>query len=564
MNIREVRDSLMNRNTKYDTRLEAARASQSLRTGLVAASLILSTGLTAVSPCCAAESKKEAKEQTKTQVKKQAKTSTTSSAAIPATVGTSTAALKPEPWRKDAPEATEPRPFKLPAVETYKLENGLKVQLVEDHRVPYVTVFLGFKAGKLLDDNQTLGVAQLTADMLTEGTGSRSSKELADQIDYIGGSLGAHTGYDFTLLNGSALSNSTAKLFELFSDVLLNPSFPEDEIKLKKANWLQALIMKRSQPSFLLEERFRKVIFGGHPYGIVAPHPDMVSAITQKDLVEFHKQHYIPNDAILLVLGDFDKSKMKELISNSLGEWQAGERKEASLPHVPSHKGRKIYLVNRPGSVQSSLKLGNLGIKKTDPDYFKILVMNEVLGGAAHSRLFANIRENKGYTYGAYSSSATRVHPDVFYASADVRTDVTAASLQEFLYELEKIRNLKPKTDELTTAKNYLTGTFQLGIETQAGLAQRLLEVSLYGLPDDYLETYTKKVMAVTPEDVRVAVRRIIQAKDLVITVVGDAEKIQPDLEMFAPVEVYSTEGEAVTRAESSSGSDAGSGDPDS
>ena len=551
----------MKRNTKYDTRTDAEKASKSLRTGLVAASLLLSTGLTTVSPCCAAEQKSEQKQaQKKEQKQEPSKTSTTRT--------TANTAPRPEPWRKTAPEATEPRPFKLPTVETYKLENGLKVQLVEDHRVPYVTVFLGFKAGKLLDDNQTLGVAQLTAEMLTEGTGSRSSKEIADQIDYIGGSLGAHTGYDFTLLNGSALSNSTPKLFELFSDVLLNPSFPEDEIKLKKANWLQALVMKRSQPSFLLEERFRKVIFGGHPYGIVAPHPDMVSAITQKDLLEFHKQHYIPNDAILLVLGDFDKSKMKELVSSSLGEWKAGERKEAALPNVPSHKGRKIYLVNRPGSVQSSLKLGNLGIKKTDPDYFKILVMNEVLGGAAHSRLFANIRENKGYTYGAYSSSATRVHPDVFYASADVRTDVTAASLQEFLYELEKIRNLKPKADELTTAKNYLTGTFQLGIETQAGLAQRLLEVSLYELPEDYLETYTKKVMAVTPEDVRVAARRIIQAKDLVITVVGDAEKIRPDLEMFAPVEVYSTEGEVVTRAETTgakdTGSGSGSGDPDS
>lgn len=478
-----------------------------------------------------------------------------SAAPVQADSGTATGAQneskskpsKQEAWRKQPPSPGEPRPFKLPAIETFTLDNGLKVQLVEDHRVPYVTIFLGFKAGKLLDDSKGLGVAQMTANMLTEGTDSRNSKDIARQIDFIGGNLSAHTGYDFTLLSGSALSNSSDKLFDLFSDVLLHPNFPEDELKLQKSNWLQQLVMKRSQPSFLLEERFRKIVFGGHPYGIVSPHPDMVSSISRNELVEFHKQHYIPNDAILLVLGDIDKATIKDTIKKQLGAWKTGDRKQVSLPKVPDHKGRKIYLVNRPGSVQSSLKLGNLGIKKTDPDYFKILVMNEVLGGAAHSRLFVNIREDKGFTYGAYSASATRVHPDVFYASADVRTDVTADSLQEFLYELEKIRNLKPGKDELSTAKNYLTGKFQLGIETQAGLARRLLEVSLYDLPDDYLETYTKKVMAVKPEDVRTAARRIIKARDLVITVVGDAEKIRPDLEMFAPVEVYTTEGKLST-----------------
>lgn len=455
-------------------------------------------------------------------------------------------------FRAKAPKAKAPKPFKLPEIETYQLKNGLKVQLVEDHRVPYVTTFLGFKAGKLLDDSKSLGVAKITAGMLNEGTKSRTSKEIASQIDFIGGSLNAHTGYDFTLISGSSLSNETESLFTLFSDILLNPTFPEDELKLKKKNWLESLKLKRSQPSFLLEERFRKVVFGGHPYGIVSPHPDMIANISQSDLINFHKSHYIPNDAILLVLGDIKKDEIKPLIKKSFASWTPGNRKKVKLPKVPSHKGRKIYLVNRPGSVQSSLKLGNLGIKKTDPDYFRIQVMNEVLGGGAHSRLFVNIREDKGYTYGAYSASATRVHPDVFYAAADVRTNVTAPSLQEFLYELEKIRNLKPKAEEMNTAKKYLTGKFQLGMETQSGLARRLLEVALYNLPKDYLETYTKKIMRVSPDDVRKAARKIIHSKDLVIAVVGDAEKIRPDLEMFAPVEVYSTQGKLTDSSDSS------------
>ncbi|MBZ0185853.1 MAG: insulinase family protein, partial [Candidatus Obscuribacterales bacterium] len=411
---------------------------------------------------------------------------------------------------------------------------------------PYVTTFIGFKAGMTLETEKQRGAARLTASMLTEGTQERTSKEIADESAFIGGGLHAHTGYDFTIIDGSALSNYTDRLFELVSDVLLNPSFPEDELKLKKANWLQELIMQRSKPSFLLEERFRKVIFGEHPYSIVAPHPDLVSSVTRDNLVNFHQNHYIPNDAILVVLGDFDKTEIKKTIETKLGAWKKGKRAIADLPTVPGHKGRKIYLVNRPGSVQTSLKIGNLGINKTDPDYFDILVMNEILGGAAHSRLFVNIREDKGYTYGAYSHASAKVHPDAFSASADVRSEVTAPSLQEFFYELERMRNLKVSEEELKIAKNYLAGQFQLRLETQSGLAERFLETSLYDLQEDYLANYTKKLMAVTIDDVRLAARRIIHAKDLVIAVVGDAKKIRTDLEMFAPVEVYSSEGDLV------------------
>lgn len=457
-----------------------------------------------------------------------------------------TKSVDAESWRAKPPELPEPRPFKLPEVETYRMDNGLEVKLVEDHRFPYVTAFIGFKAGMTLEGREQNGVSNLTASMITEGTGKRSSKEIASQIAFIGGGLSANTGYDFTILSGSALSNYQDRLFELLSDVLLNPSFPEDELKLKKANWLQELVMQRSKPSFLLEERFRKVVFGGHPYGVVAPHPDRVSAIKREDLVAFHKEHYIPNDAILIVLGDFDRQAIKETIKARLGDWQKGTRAVATLPETPRHEGRHIYLVNRPGSVQTSLKLGNLGIKRTDPDYFNILVMNEILGGAAHSRLFVNIREDKGFTYGAYSHASAKVHPDEFSASADVRTEVTGPSIQEFLYELERIRNLKVSDEELDTAKRYIAGQFQLKLETQSGLAGRLLESSLYDLPADYLETFSKKLMAVTVDDVRLAARRLIQSEDLVIAVVGDADRIRPDLEMFAPVEVYSAEGELI------------------
>ena len=176
----------------------------------------------------------------------------------------------------------------------------------------------------------------------------------------------------------------------------------------------------------------------------------------------------------------------------------------ASMPPLPKHQGRRIYLVNRPGSVQSSIKLGNVAISRTDPDYFPMTIANQILGGAAHSRLFLNIREQKGFTYGAYSSIASHRQPGAFSAeAAEVRTDVTAPSLQEFLYELERIRNVKVTDKELKDAKAYIVGSFQLGLETQSGLAQRMLELKLFDLPDNYLENYANKVMAVTPDDIR-------------------------------------------------------------
>jgi predicted Zn-dependent peptidase len=466
----------------------------------------------------------------------------------------STGTTTTELWRKDSPALPPPRPFVMPAIDSYKLDNGLTVQLLEDHRVPFITAELGIKAGSSRDPKDMLGLAGITADMITEGTATKKSKEIAQEVDYIGGGLHAAADADFTLLVGSSLSKYTDRLFNIMSDVVLNPSFPQDELKLNKTNLLQELIMKRSEPDFLVNESFSKQVFGDHPYAIIAPKPETVQRITQKDLEDFHAKYYVPNEAILIVVGDFDKAAMKDKIAAAFGDkWKSGTVETAEMPAAPKQEGVHIYLIDRPGSVQSSIKIGNIAIKKSDPDFFPLLVTNQILGGAAHSRLFVNIREEKGYTYGAYSSFAARKDPGAFAATAEVRTDVTSPSLQEFFYELERIRNVKASDKELQDAKMYLAGSFQLGLETQAGLAQRLLEVQLYDLPADYLATYADKVMAVTPDDVRRVARKDIDANDFVISVVGDANKIKSDLEYFAPVQVFDTSGNLVKGTASSS-----------
>jgi zinc protease len=448
-----------------------------------------------------------------------------------------------ETWRKKAPVLPPPRQFVMPAVECYKLKNGLDVQLVEDHRVPFITAELGLKSGSTSEPRHLLGLASLTADMLTEGTQTKKSKEIADEVDFIGGGLSAGSDVDNTLVSSSALSKYSDRLLKILSDVVLNPSFPEDELQLKKTNLIEELAIKRSEPSFLLDERFNKVTFGDHPYSVIAPTKETVERITKADLVKFHQQNYLPNQAHLVVIGDFDSNKMKELIGSSFENWKPGALSTLPQVEMPIQHGRKIYLVDRPESVQSSIKLGNVAINKTDPDYFPMIVANQILGGAGNARLFLNIRENKGYTYGAYSSVGARKQRGAFEAEAEVRTDVTAPSLEEFFYELDRIRNVKVTAKELADAKSYLTGSFQLGLESQTGLTSRLLERRLYDLPDNYLETYVGKVLAVNADDIRRVARKHIDLDNIVICVVGDAKKVKPDLDFFAAVDVYDTSG---------------------
>jgi len=513
-----------------------SRLLQSL--ALIALTLAPALTITVAQPATAAPAKKATKFSAKTPppIPKAAEADAALKAAL--------AAMPVEPWRKSKPVVPAPRPFILPKVETYKLENGLVIETVEDHRFPFVTLSLAFHSGTSQEPQDMIGLASMTADLLNEGTKTKSSKEVAEAVDFIGGALGASSDFDYTMVSGSALSPYTDRLVALMSDVVLNPSFPQDELALNKTNLIQELTIKRSDPNFLVAERFSKVVFGAHPYSVVAPNETSINRISQKDLIDYHAKTYIPNNAVMVIVGDFAPDKMKDLISKNFGsQWKPGTVETASLPGTPTQAGRKIYLVDRPGSVQTAIKVGNIGIQRKDPNYFPLLVMNQILGGAANSRMFLNIREQKGYTYGAYSRMSARKEKGSFSAEASVRTDVTGPSLQEFLYELERIRNTKVSDAEITSAKNYLAGSFQLGLETQGGLAQRLMEAKLYNLPDNYLETYADKVMAVNVDDVRTAARTLIDTNNLVITAVGDAKKIKQDLELFAPVSVYDTQG---------------------
>lgn len=455
---------------------------------------------------------------------------------------------KSESFRKKPPILPPPRPLQMPKVMSFKLDNGLEVRLVENKQVPFITALMGIKCGSANDTLEKLGLADLTAQMITEGANKKNSKELAKQIDFIGGSISAGTNADFTIISASALSKYSKQLFDLLACVVINPTFPDDELALKKTNLIQELELKRSEPDFLVEERFNKVVYGNHPYSVVAPKPETIQKITKLNLEEFHHKHYVPNESVLIVVGDFDSTKLKEILTSyfSSKDWKARKVTPKHLNPVIEPKEERIYLVDRPGSVQSSIRLGNVGIERKDKNYFSFLVANEILGGSSRSRLFLNIREQKGFTYGAYSHMITHKSAGDFVAYAEVRNKVTAPSLQEFMYELERIRNVKVGSSELTDAKNHLVGTFQLAVESQYGLASKLLDIALYDLPETYLTNYATEILKVTPSQIQDVMRKYVNLHNLTIVVVGDKSKIIDDLQYFAPVTVYDSNGKLV------------------
>lgn len=451
-----------------------------------------------------------------------------------------------EDFRKSAPAPLAPRSINLPTPSEKFLPNGLKVVVVQDNRLPITTFRLAFRSGSANDPAEMPGLSAMTASQLTEGTTTRASLQIAEEVENLGASLHASASSDFTTVSASALSNFAPQILRLLADVVLNPSFPENELALARQNTLQNLQYQRSQPDFLSNEKVAEVIYGEHPYSRVAPTAESINAMTRDKLADFHKQTYVPNHAVLIVVGDVDETELMREIETLFCDWQKGEVDNPNYPTPPVREERGIFVVDRPGSAQSNISLANIGLPRTSPDYFPVLLMNQILGGSASSRLFMNLREEKGYTYGAYSSFDLRKTAGAFEASAEVRTDVTGASLTEFFAELERIRTEEVPAQELQDAKNYLTGVFPIRIETQEGLTGQIVATQLYDLPADYLATYRDKINAVSAADVRRVAQKYITPDKMAIVIVGDAAAISEQIKPFAgKIEYFDASGKA-------------------
>ena len=449
-----------------------------------------------------------------------------------------------ETFRSQAPAPLPPRPIFIPTPRETTLRNGLSLVVVEDTRLPLVSYRLAFPVGGAFDPPDLPGLTDLLAGLLPEGTQSKTSKEIAEEVARMGASLSAGATSDYTIVAGSALSQFNGPILDLMAEVILEPSFPENEVALAKQNTKESLRQQRAQPSFLASEMVARVMFGDHPYSIVAPTPESIDRSSRDDFVKFHRSKLVPNNAVFIVVGDVRYDEILGRLESLFSTWERGEELVANFPAPPVRTKRTAYLVDRPGSAQSNIVIANSGITRTSPDYFPMMLMHTVLGATASSRLFMNLREDKGYTYGAYSSLDARRSAGTFRATAEVRTPVTGDSLKEFFYELERIRTEPVSEKEIADAKSYLTGVFPIRLETQEGLTDQLVQIKMLNLPNDYLETYRDRLQAVTVQDILRVAEKYVKPDEAALIVVGDGAQVMEQLQPYAgDIEVYNTAG---------------------
>jgi zinc protease len=448
-----------------------------------------------------------------------------------------------------APVSREILRVQLPKPIEVRLKNGLTVLILEDRRAPFISVQLSIRgAGALFEPANRTGMASATAQMLREGTQSRTSVEIAEAIDRQGATLGAGSGFGSseTVLSASGLSDNFDAWFAIAVEVLLHPSFPAEELEKYKQRERVQLRQQRTGANFLLNERFNRAVYGDHPAANVSPTRESIDALTREAMFAWHRERYAPQNAILGIAGDVRAKELVPKLEKWLAAWKRTEL-ETPLPRNPvPARASRVFLVDRPNSVQTTVALGNIAIDRRSPDYIPMVVMNHIIGGGASARLFLNLREEKGYTYGVYSDFSALRYPGPWRAGGNMRTEVTEGALVEFYNEIRRIRDEKVPAAELEASKRALAARFALSLEQPSGVLGLAMLRKQYGFPADYWDSYPTKILAVTADDVQRVARKYLNPEAMQLVAVGDAGKIKLVLEKYGRVEVFDSEGRSV------------------
>ena len=430
------------------------------------------------------------------------------------------------------PPASGPAPaLKLPAIQKRQLSNGLPVWMVELHEVPVVQVNLLVLGGSADDPAGKYGAASLMASMLAEGAASRSSLEIADAIDFLGADLSASSAINSM---GVRLHVPVARLVEalpIMADVALRPTFPASELERIRQQRLISLLQARDDASTIASLAFSKMLYGGdHRFGTATMGTaETIKGFTVDDLKSFYAGMVRPENGALVVVGDIVPDRVVPLLESNFGMWKAqgAARARPALTSPGQPVTRAVYIVDKPNAPQSQIRIGWIGVPRSTPDYFPILVMNTILGGAFSSRLNLNLREKHGYTYGASSNFDMRVTAGPFTSAAGVQTDKTSESLTEFFNELNGM--LKPvPADELARAKNYVALRFPSSFEATSDISRRIEDMLVFKLPDDYYSRYVQYIQAVTVADVQRVTQKYLAPDKFAVVVVGDRKTIEP------------------------------------
>jgi zinc protease len=443
--------------------------------------------------------------------------------------------------------------LKLPEFQRAKLSNGLEVVLAESHKVPLVQLNLIVRGGWSADAKEKLGIASFMARMQDEGTAKRTALQISDEMQDLGAQLGTNSNIDVCQVTLNALKARLDSSLDLWSDVVLNPAFPEAEIERQRLQVLGQILQEKKQPVGMGIRILPVLLYGAdHPYGqplTGTGTEDSVKAIRRDDLVKYHATWFRPNNATLVVVGDTTLAEITPKLEKALGTWKAGEVPKIDVPVRPQPAATKVYIVDKPGAAQSVILAGHLMAPKADPSSVPFEVLNTVLGGQFSARINMNLREGKGYTYGAYSIPLDARGQGMYLLYAPVRSDVTKESLSELMKEVSDIRGTRPVTaDELGKAIDSLTLSLPGQHETMQAIAAKIADVVVYGLPADYWSTYSQKVRAQNPESLTAIAKSAVLPDHLVVVVVGDRAAIEPGIRSLnlGPIEYLDASGQPV------------------
>jgi zinc protease len=433
------------------------------------------------------------------------------------------------------PQLPPPPGLKLPQVQESRLPNGLRLVVVPMHEVPIVQVVLSF-AGGAREDGRYPGLATFTANMLDEGAGTRDANGIAAEAAYLGASLNTSADWNGIAVALRVPKRTMGPALDLMADVALRPAFQTSEITRQRELRLANLIQQRDVPAVVATLAYNAIVFpDAHPYHRpLGGDSASTVALDSAQVRAFYAQAARPDRATLIVTGDVTLAEARTEVERRFGMWKAGmpatvssSGPSAQLPIRPT----AVYLVDKPGAAQSVVRIGHRGVERTNPDYYAIQVMNTLLGGSFSSRLNTNLRETKGYTYGARSGFDYQPLPGAFTASADVRTDVTDSSLVEFFRELRRIRDTLVTPAELERTKQYLALRVPGSFETSGQMANQIGTLLTFGLPFTWFDDYVRRIMAVSAEDVRRVARSYVHPDSIAVVIVGDVQKIQPGVQ---------------------------------
>jgi zinc protease len=438
------------------------------------------------------------------------------------------------------------RAFTPPPRVERTLPNGLRVIAVRYVTVPKVSAVLTVQSGLAVDPAEKAGLAQFVADVVQEGTTTRDSRRIKQDVFAMGATLAAAAGQDTSSFTMRGLAETLPSMLTILADVVRNPTFPQDEVDLLKANTAQALQAQLASPQAVGNRVYRQALFGSHPYARVGATPDTVGKIDRASIVEYHKTYYRPNNAFIVVTGDVTPEAAFAAVEKVFADWPRGNVPPPPAPPAPTLEGRRIVFVQRPNSVQSSISVGNFTIRRNDPRWPVLNVANQIYGGAFDSRLVRNIREDKGYTYSPQSVFQAMGQAGLYRAVADVRNDVTGATIKEIYSEIDKFRADGPAQTELDNAKVYARGLFVIQNATQGGFTNTLNTMYGFGLPKDYPETFQKTVSSLSTEAVKTAAQMLLGSSDSVVVIVGDYTKVKDQLAGFANISFVDTSGKTI------------------